>query len=686
MPEEIPRALWPRRGPVASLVSAIISLTVIPFVIATEQQSWMPLQQFYLSSYLRSVILPGKQSFPVLYMGGHGAPKFALDAWVAMVPTGKQRTASPPALVLTTEGKMRGGEWLRVVQVNRVDSRTFHEILRTWIYRGESLARLLRFPVALSGLSLIALLPFGVRVDRRRYREQRLGKKIRGPDLITPQQFNRRVRGNGLAFVLTDKSNLLMRVLRRRPQVIQLRSADESSHTLIIGDTGSGKSSLIRQLLYQISERSHVAVIHDPHREFAAEFFDGERGDLILNPIDVRCPFWRPGAEIRHEAQALTIATSLFPDQPNEQRFFIESARKVMAHLLTYDPTPAELAYWMEHPEEIDARAKRTELESLLTQNAPGQRAGVLGTLNQTANAFRLLPESAEGRKTFSVTEWSNRRAGWIFVTNTQDTREALRPLQSLWLDLIILRLLSQGRDENLPPVWIILDELASLQKLPQLHTAITENRKTDNRLVLSFQGKSQLDKRYGQDAETILSQPFTKILLRTSEPRAAEWMSKAIGDIELERVRETRSNGFGSRYGRSYTHERKIEPLVLPAQIEGLNPLQGYLRVGNHVVLIDFPYIPPQNVAPPLIERDLPTLRRRSLPPHDPPDAAGEPSGPIDLGGLGSRRQHTRISADAGNEVERSLEFERRPDEAVAVDDEKSRYEADESRTTYGL
>ena len=698
MPEEIPRALWPRRGPVASFMSVLLSLTVIPFVLAAQQQSWSPLRQFYLSSYIRSAILPGRQSFPVLYMRGSGEPRFALDAWVAKVPAGVNVPPGRLALMLTAEGRQYGGEWLQIVNVKGIDSSIFHRGLREWIYGGQSLADLFRLPATSSCLSLLALLPLGIRVDRRRYREQRLGKKIRGPDLITPRQFNRRVRGDGLAFVLASKANVVTRLARKRAPVIRLRAADEASHALIIGDTGSGKSSLIRQVLRQVRDRGQVAVVHDPHREFAAEFFDAERGDWILNPIDVRCPFWRPGAEIRHEAQALTIAASLFPDQPNEQRFFIESARKVMAHLLTYDPTPAELTRWMEHPEEIDVRTKGTELESLLAQSAPGQRAGVLGTLNQTANAFRLLPESPEGRRTWSVTEWSKRREGWIFVTNTQDTREALRPLQSLWLDLIILRLLSQGRDENLQPVWIILDELASLQKLPQLHTAITENRKTDNRLVLSFQGKSQLDKRYGQDAETILSQPFTKVLLRTSEPRAAEWMSKAIGDIELERVRETRSNGLGSRHGRSYTHERKIEPLVLPAQIEGLNALQGYLRLGNYVVLIEFPYVAPDNVTQALIERDMPVLRRRTVPPAHPPsatDAAG-PAVPLDLGGLGGRRQQTRAATELRESSaarskreatdQRALEFEPRPEESTAASEEQERHDANESETLYGL
>jgi type IV secretory pathway TraG/TraD family ATPase VirD4 len=45
-----------------------------------------------------------------------------------------------------------------------------------------------------------------------------------------------------------------------------------------------------------------------------------------------------------------------------------------------------------------------------------------------------------------------------------------------------------------------------------QLHTAITENRKSKNPLVLGFQGKAQLEVIYGHLAEVMLSQPATKI------------------------------------------------------------------------------------------------------------------------------------------------------------------------------
>src|SRR5258708_38718104 len=90
-----------------------------------------------------------------------------------------------------------------------------------------------------------------------------------------------------------------------------------------------------------------------------------------------------------------------------------------------------------------------------------------------------------------------------------------------------------------------MLDELASLQQLPQLPTVITESRKANVCLVLGFQGRSQLEGLHGVQAEAMLSQPMTKVFLRTSEPHSAECISKAIGYVEVMRWEERRTEGI---------------------------------------------------------------------------------------------------------------------------------------------
>jgi type IV secretory pathway TraG/TraD family ATPase VirD4 len=175
--------------------------------------------------------------------------------------------------------------------------------------------------------------------------------------------------------------------------------------------------------------------------------------------------------------------------------------------------------------------------------------------------------------------------------------------LHSAWLDLFILRMMGYCADQAAKPVWFVIDELASLNKLPQLHTAVTENRKYGNPVVMGLQGRSQLEKRYGQDAEAMLSQPATKIFLKTSEPRAAKWISEAIGEIEVERLKESRSMGL-LRSKKSFSMEIATKPLIMASEIAGLAPLTGFIKLENHVVPARFRLAKKQNKQPEFLER----------------------------------------------------------------------------------
>jgi type IV secretory pathway TraG/TraD family ATPase VirD4 len=137
--------------------------------------------------------------------------------------------------------------------------------------------------------------------------------------------------------------------------------------------------------------------------------------------------------------------------------------------------------------------------------------------------------------------------------------------------------------------VWFVIDELASLQKLPQLHTAITEARKSRNPVVLGFQGKAQLEYLYGHIAEVMLSQPATSIWLTTKEPKAGQWVSEFIGKVEVERLRETHFDG--TRAGRNFQLDRQVEPLVLESEISGLADLHAFMKYQNYVTRFSFPY-----------------------------------------------------------------------------------------------
>jgi type IV secretory pathway TraG/TraD family ATPase VirD4 len=200
-----------------------------------------------------------------------------------------------------------------------------------------------------------------------------------------------------------------------------------------------------------------------------------------------------------------------------------------------------------------------------------------------------------------------------VFLTSKPALRERILPLHSAWLDLFILRMMEPCVNPA-KPVWFVLDELASLNKLPQLHTAVTESRKYGNPVVLGFQGRSQLEKRYGHDAETMLSQPATKIFFKTSEPRAAKWVSETLGEIEVERLKESRSPELiGSR--KNYAMEIATKPLVMASEIAGLEPLHGFVKQENKVVPVTFAYVEKHSLQPAFIERNMTVREPRLLP-----------------------------------------------------------------------
>jgi hypothetical protein len=467
---------------------------------------------------------------------------------------------------------------------------------------------------------LVLLGVLSLRRGQSRY-EERHGRRTKGPELTRPAWLKRPSGEDGIRFRLCFErppfDGLPFGPDYRVPRRL------ESSHILLMGDTGSGKSSAIRQILRQVEERGESAIVYDPAMDFVSEFYSPARGDLILNPIDARCPYWGLGDEIEREETATAIAAAFLPEKEYEKEFFTDGPRRVLAHLLKKKPQPRDILRWMAEPEWIERMVKGTPLAVLLDPGAPAQRAGVLSSLNMVADCLELLPEWDEAKgKTFATAEWYKDRTRWVFLTSQPAYREKILPLHSVWLDLFILRMMGYCADPAARPVGFVLDELASLHKLPQLHTAVTENRKYGNPVVLGFQGRSQLEKRYGQDAETMLSQPATKVFFKTSEPRAAKWVSEAIGEIEVERLKESRSMGLVAGK-KSYAMEIATKPLIMASEISGLEPLRAFIKRENQVVPVRFQLAKKRGGQPDFIERRMPALAPRpALPFADPPAA----------------------------------------------------------------
>ncbi len=591
--------IWPPRGYLYTLGALFLAVVATGFfVFLRVQYGLAPLERYYLPYYLRTEaagILHPSAAYQLLYVtDGKSKARPALDSDVQPGLT-PQAGGKPLPLALSENARKEGAQLLFREHSRRYSNKALHAWIAHWIYGYQPVWHLFSTQFAFGLLLFVTELPFALPKDVRRLKGLRYGRRLKGPFLVTAKGFNEAVAGDGIG-ITTDDAKRALRIPRNA----------ENKHFLIVGDTGSGKSSIIRQMLYQVEKRGECAIIYDPACEFVKQFYSPHRGDIVLNPLDARMPYWSPSLELRRRAEAKALAVSMYQPEGVTNRFFVEAPQKIFAHLLTYLPTPTELVHWMSNPAEIDQRVRGTEYWALIDSRAPHQRTGVLGSLNMSADSFRLLPRQEETTAAWTATSWAETRRGWIFITSRPTLREALRPLISLWIDLLVLRLLNEP-DPGQKPVWFVIDEMASLQRLPQLHTAITESRKSQNPVILGFQGRSQMEARYGEDAEAMLSQPATKIFLRTTEPRAAKWVSEAIGEVEIERLRETHYDG--SRAGRNFALDRQTEPLVLPSEISGLDDLRGFLKYGNHVARFSFPFLALEEKHPGFAERTMDDL-----------------------------------------------------------------------------
>ncbi len=606
---------WPSRTHVWTWGAFFLSCLFFVFAVWQDGRvNWTAAERLYLSDYLRSGArekLPGASGRYTLLEGvtAKGGRLFVTGDEIEAVKGQDRRYG----YVLTDQGIKDGLVRLQWT-TGMFNDRRLHEAMASYVYQNQTLWDFVKRPTYWAVAFFVLLLFVAVPKDRARQMVWKFGRRLRGPELVTTTEFNEKLGRkrwwrtyypDGIAFVNLERKWYDSLLRRDRGRWVCVPKEREAMHFLIVGDSGTGKSAAIRQVLSQIWERGETAIVYDPALEYLPQFYRESRGDVILNPLDARCPFWMPSDEAPHEAEALTVAASLFPERGWENRFFVDAPRKIFAHLVNLKPTPEQLTYWMCHEQEIDARVQGTEMWAMIHSTAPNQRSGVLGSLNMVADAFRLLPAERETKRLWSAYQWSQERKGWLFLTSKPTMRERLQPLLSLWLDLLVLRLMNEGGN-GAKKTWFVLDEVATLQRLPQLTTAITESRKSNCPMVLGFQGKAQVETLYGHIAEAMLSQPATKIFFKTSEPHASEWISKSIGEIEVERFRESRTRGVFPHQRENEQREITREPLVMASEIGGLEPLHGYLKHGNLVVRMRMPYLKLEEQAEKFIERKM--------------------------------------------------------------------------------
>jgi len=445
------------------------------------------------------------------------------------------------------------------------------------------------------GLALAGI--WAVALSSTILRARRDVEHIRGMELLSTRQHRRQLHGGSLSRLYrraaqTDRKVTSQPGIRIGRTEIPVKL--ESQHFLIYGSTGVGKSTQLRHMLYQVWERRQCAVIIDPDAEFVQEFYSEEGGDFILNPLDARCPFWSPWSELRDDSfdiDAENLAASFIRERPPTARdnpFFKDSSRSLFEEILRLlhqekgdHATSADIADFLALPRK-DIAEKLPWFPNI-DPGAHDQGAGIVSTCFNAVKPLRHLPTREQTKRSWSARTWARNPQGWIFLPSEANTRIATQGLQGVWLDLLTRWLMSNEIGGQ--RVWIVADEVASLGRQPELVELATRGRKRGLSLVLGVQNVSQLREIYGRDtAITFSSAPTTKVILRCDEPETAKWASDLIGNREVAREQVTSLAGVSaSREGMNITSHRSTEPVVMPAEIQLLKELRGYLCIAGH-------------------------------------------------------------------------------------------------------
>ncbi|HEX7875401.1 MAG TPA: type IV secretion system DNA-binding domain-containing protein [Sphingobium sp.] len=365
----------------------------------------------------------------------------------------------------------------------------------------------------------------------------------------------------------------------------------ETRHMAMIGTTGSGKTTALRQLLDGIEARGEAALVYDTSGEFIAHYYRPERGDVILNPFDARCAFWSPFAEIAHPADAARIAHQFITETGHQDSdVWLDTSRILVANMIATlwkegNGTLAALldALQVKSKDELKIWLERTSSARTFADDADRATGSVLFMLAKAANLIQFLRAEDSGGKPFAFRDFIHgldKRSGarpWIFVPRKEDYFEASKPLLACWLECAASAVL------GLPPsadrrIWFVLDELADLPRVDNLARLLPEGRKFGAAVVLTFQALGQMRHRYGpQIAESMLGCCNTKLFLQTIDSETRQWASQTIGECEVEIQTMTDALAEDDNTPRTTLgRTRKMRPAILESELR-LPKFEGY-------------------------------------------------------------------------------------------------------------
>ena len=335
-----------------------------------------------------------------------------------------------------------------------------------------------------------------------------------------------------------------------------------STHSLLVGSTGCGKTNVQYQIMDQVLPRlpaTDVAVVFDPDGTYAQRYYDpgnprhilfagGERWRRVTHSWNLFDELRRPDGGLDPDWRLLAreLAEAIFCGKENTQQpFFTIAPKDLLCDKLLDTVQLAEatgckamlntkaLLDWFKSAQLQDwrdmvQRVRPAHLMYFDTGKAEltAQSLGVFGELNAAlSDTFDAFP--TQGGRSFSVRQLMEKRGGAVlFLEYDIALGEVQKTLLRLLFDLALK--FACGRQQG--TTWFFCDELPVLPKLKYLPVACNFGRSHGVRLVCALQSTNQLRDTYGDAADSLLAGFCSLFAFHCYDHATREYLTQRLG------------------------------------------------------------------------------------------------------------------------------------------------------------
>ena len=338
---------------------------------------------------------------------------------------------------------------------------------------------------------------------------------------------------------------------------------------LIIGDTATGKSNMMKEIMRGLTKKQKV-VVNDNKGEYVEEFYTNDKEWVILNPFDPR----GYGFEILESISSnidIDRAVAAIIQRPSGERspIWTDTSREILKSifslcLIRNESKNSDILKY------INMGCKNFANEIKLEKGMEGVFASLTSSETQAGNfwatftdATRFFRSFVSAEKTINARDFVRKDPRNLILGNFAEVQEKIAPLLSLFVDCVSSEILALKVSEA-KEICFFLDEFNSLKKLLKFQELLKLGGSKGATIFISTISFSLTEEKYGKAGlYDIKNNTSKKLIFNISDHEDQKMAGKLVGE-------ET-------KYGFSPLEQRQTKEKILDFSAGALKENQFY-------------------------------------------------------------------------------------------------------------